>query len=252
MRSSAPVPRFLQVLCGLALCASLTLHLGCSARQALTSAEDVASADAEVLVSTDAGAVARAKESTPRRPVPGSALDRLVISSAELRLETPSPDSVHRAVMSLSLRLGGYVVSSSEERTTIRIPAADFDAALTELSALGRTLSRKVAGQDVTEAYQDLALRIDNAERARERLLTMLQGASGLDATLRLEKEIRRLTTEIELLRGRLEQLEHELKFATLTVETELEPEPDEGGPGFVVAGVVAVGKGIARLFWRW
>ncbi len=206
---------------------------GCSSSSRLTSLEESRAAVAE----------------DSNLPVPGSALDRLVISSARIKLESPTEDSVHRAVISLALTYGGYVVSSTDNKTTIRVAASDFEAMLTEIEAWGRLLSREVEGQDVTEAFKDLTTRLDNAERARQRYLALLAKTRSLEETLRLETEIRRLTMEIELFKGRLNQLEHEIKFATITVETT--PEPSQGGPGILVAGVIGIAKGIKGLIWR-
>src|SRR5207244_6931013 len=71
----------------------------------------------------------------------------------------------------------GFVQSSSTAGTrlrsgglVIRIPASNFERALTDLRALGRVEHQTVEGRDVSAQFVDLAARLRNA-RAEERVL---------------------------------------------------------------------------------
>ncbi len=102
---------------------------------------------------------------------------------------------------------------------TVRVPATDFQAVLDKLPLMGVIRHRQISSQDVTAQFQDITLRLDTALKSRTRLTALLERAEKMEDILRIEAEVRRLTQEIESMKGRLRQLSDQIAFSTITVD---------------------------------
>ena len=173
--------------------------------------------------------------------------DRMIVSSATIRLQSSDPDSVHNRVIDFALSYNGYILSSGEGRTTIRIPAEFFKPVMSDIESLGEVLSKDITGRDVTEEYHDLQTRLDNTEKTRQRYLALLDNAKNLEEILRVERELERLNQTIEQLKGKIERISHIVAYASITVET-VEPE-EPARPGPVSYMFYNLYKGIEWLF---
>lgn len=174
------------------------------------------------------------------------AADRSVIIAAKIQLETLFPDTVHVRVVALASKYNGYVLKAVNTIVIIRIPANNFDSCMADVELLGKVISRHITGQDVTDRYSDHKIRLDNAQKTRERYLALLDRAETIQEVLLLEKELERLNREIELLKGKIHKLEHLVSYATISVDTS---EQVKLGPlGYVFNGLY---KGIKWLFVR-
>ena len=145
--------------------------------------------------------------------------DRKIVLSAKVKMEVASPDSIHGFMVAIAEEYGGYVLSSRDDVISIRIPAVGFYDALSEIGEWGEIVDREIDGQDVTEEYYDLEIRLKNAEATHQRYLSLLDRATSVDEMLKLERELERLSEKIDLLRGKLNRLAHRVDYCTITVE---------------------------------
>lgn len=137
--------------------------------------------------------------------------------------------------------MGGYSSASSMEATTLMVPAAKLEEALTALTTLGQVDHREVRARDVTEARTDLELRLANLRKSRERYLELLSHATNVAETLAVEKELERITLEIERLQAALDQTNHLVAMATVDVQF---ARPVKPGPvGWVFYGLYTAVK---------
>jgi hypothetical protein len=170
--------------------------------------------------------------------------DRMIVSSATIRIKSMEPDSVHNRVIEYALSCNGYILHSGDGKTTVRVPAACFKPAMANFETLGELLSKEITGKDVTEEFHDLQTRLDNAEKTRQRYLALLDKAKNLEEILRVERELERLNQTIEQLKGKIERLSHIVAYSSITVET---TEPTRPGPvGYAFYGLY---QGIKWLF---
>jgi len=128
------------------------------------------------------------------------------------------------AVEKLAKDSGGYLVSREDQRITVRVPTGKFDGTLDKIGKLGDLLHRNVNVQDVTSEYTDTAIRLRNIEVMRDRLEELLKKANKVDDALAVERELQRVTSEIERLKGRLKLLRELISFSTITVEFQPRP----------------------------
>ena len=84
---------------------------------------------------------------------------------------------------------------------------------------LGDVLHREVTVEDVTAQYRDLAIRLKNAEAVRDRLAELLKKAQAVKDALEVERELARVTDDIERMKGRLKLLHELVQFSTITIQ---------------------------------
>lgn len=114
--------------------------------------------------------------------------------------------------------VGGYLSQRQNTTVTVRVPAEHFQALLDKLPLMGVIRHRQISSQDVTAEFNDVTLRLDTAMKSRARLTALLERAEKMEDILRIEKEIRRLTQEIESMKGRLRLLGDQIAYSTITV----------------------------------
>jgi hypothetical protein len=116
----------------------------------------------------------------------------------------------------------------------LRVPAESYTDAVTDLEALGETVTRTRTADDVTDQVVDVEARIETQEASIDRLQQLLDEAGDVTDVLAIETELTRRIAELESLQARLEQLSNLTDLATVTV-TLYPPETvvDEG-TGFV------------------
>lgn len=121
-------------------------------------------------------------------------------------------------VQALAKKLGGYLVRRDDRSITIRVPAAQYTAALGDVAKMGDVLHREETVEDVTEQFFDMKTRLDNARAMRVRLQELLAAAKDVKDALSVEKELARVTETIEMMEGKLKRLRELINFSTITV----------------------------------
>jgi hypothetical protein len=190
----------------------------------------------EAAVATGSDAVAAAKMAqTARPPVPepkaapdGSArpevatdavqIQQLLVYTAQLRMAVFEVAKALNEVEALARSLGGFLAQRTDNEITIRVPVEQFDDAMKGISGKGDVLTRNVQVQDVTEEFLDLSLRLKNARQVRERIVQLLASSKNVEESLAVERELSRLSAEIERIEGRLKYLRDRARYSTITV----------------------------------
>ena len=133
--------------------------------------------------------------------------------------------------------MGGFMLnrngntSSNNVTITVRMPAEQFHAVVKDLGSFGQVINEQLSANDVTKQMFDLELRLETAERSRQRLLDLLKSASKMEEILQIENQVRRLTDEIERMKGELRFLADQVAFSTLTVSFFSNAPPPTPGP---------------------
>jgi hypothetical protein len=121
------------------------------------------------------------------------------------------------AVEKIGREAGGYLSVRLDNAITIRVPRDKFDQAIAAIEKLGDVTHRDIKAEDVTDEFVDLEVRLKNAYAMRTRLQELLAKAQVKDA-LEIERELGRVTEEIERMEGRLKLLKDRIGYSTITV----------------------------------
>ena len=164
--------------------------------------------------------------------------DRSLVRSATLRVTVAGADEVAGvldAAGALAAELGGYVEREGPREAVLRVPDGRLDGALHQLSALGDADRPEVRAQDVTDQAVDLRVRLTNARALQSRLRDLLDRAESVEDVLAVERELARVTTEVERLAGQLQALEDRVAFSTVRLEVREAVRP--GPLGYALVG---------------
>lgn len=125
--------------------------------------------------------------------------------------------------------MGGYLASASNDHVTLRVPSDQLEVAMERMSGgIGHVKRREIVAQDVTDQHLDLSVRITNAQKLQRRLRELIDRAEDVKVILDLERELARVTTELERYEQQMRMLEERISLATLhvTLEDRVTPGP--------------------------
>lgn len=143
----------------------------------------------------------------------------LLIYQAYLGLAVFHVDENLDSIEERSRAFGGYLVARSASSITVRVPAEKFRGMVAEILLMGEVYRRDVSAQDVTAEFTDIQIRLKNALAVRERLVELLARANQVEEALQVEKQLGRLSEEIERMKGRLKLLGELSSYSTISVE---------------------------------
>ena len=142
---------------------------------------------------------------------------RVVAYNAGYQIVVKDGDAAIKRTEEIAADVGGYVQRIIGTRITIRVPIQRYQDAVARVEALGRVTHRELEAIDVTEDYVDLNARLTNAIKVRERLEALLAKAEDVKAAVEVEKELRRVSEEIERLQAKLEIINKRVAFSTIS-----------------------------------
>jgi hypothetical protein len=184
--------------------------------------------DAAADVDTD-GPERDAAAPVPAAPAAARPGERL-IKEGSVTIEVPADGFArgYARVVEAARTLGGSVVASTSSTTedggtagsvTVRVPVERYEDLLLGLGDIGEVRRQDIRTRDVTGEYTDLESRLRHA-RAQERFyLGLLEEAQSVGDAIAVQQQLDGIQQTIEQLQGRLNLLEDQTSFSTLTVE---------------------------------
>jgi hypothetical protein len=165
-----------------------------------------------------------------------SAIERMVVYSANLEIAVEQPESVMQTIIKMAEDAGGFVVNSNLYQTytesgsvpraslTVRVPAGELDSIMDAIKALTPdpeedVISENVSGQDVTAEYTDLESRLRNLEAAEAALVKLMDEAKDPEDVLNIFDELTYYRGEIETVKGRMKYLEESAALSAISVD---------------------------------
>lgn len=146
--------------------------------------------------------------------------DRKIVRNGSLELLVNDVGQSVTKIASVVSQAGGYVEKSTQTNSgghsanmTVRVPAARLDQVTAEVKGVATTVDRESAeARDVTREYVDLDARLRNAQAEEAQYLLILKRATTIKDTLDV-------TEKISDVRGRIEQMQGEMKFLTAQID---------------------------------
>ena len=167
----------------------------------------------------------------PQRKAATPGGDRAVLRNASITLSA-KPNEVEgiadRAIRIVDT-LGGYVEtsevirgnSSASATLTLKLPTADLDKGLAQISKLAHVSSRSQQAQDVTDQREQLEALVRDARADREGLRARLAKATTDKERSRLRALLDRATRRVTARTRDLNQLGAEISYATVDLSIE-------------------------------
>ena len=183
------------------------------------------------------GSVSTQDATTESEGIPFSGQDssvapqaRLIVRTVDMTMEVVDVEATMNSIGGVATQYSGWIVS--EQRSSrhtgwisIRVPTAQLDAAVRNISALGLDVtSLNSSSVDVTEEFFDLQARITNLEQTRTALQRLLEREGDVEDILEVQREVTNVSEQIERLEGRKRYLEQTSATSLINVSLELAP----------------------------
>ncbi len=154
--------------------------------------------------------------------------DRQIIQNGSLSLVVKRAESAIQGVRDVAKRFAGFVDNANIYETgedkkagniTIRVPAEDFDGAMSAIKALAiKVESENVNARDVTQQVVDLDIRLKNMKAEEEQYRTILKKAEKIEDILNVTQRINNVRQRIESLQGQKDYLSRQVDMSTISV----------------------------------
>ncbi|MHC4608107.1 MAG: DUF4349 domain-containing protein [Planctomycetota bacterium] len=138
--------------------------------------------------------------------------NRKIIKTGDMDFEVDSFETAYKRVAEVAAQEKGFISSSSRQklangkvmgRIIIRVPAANFNALMLKLAALGDLKNQSVSAQDVTKQFVDLEARLKGE----------------IKDLLQVEVELGKVREYIESVQGELNYYKNQISLSTLTLD---------------------------------
>jgi hypothetical protein len=145
---------------------------------------------------------------------------RKIVRNGSLELLVNDVAQSITKIGSLVSGAGGYVEKSTQTNSgghsaslTVRVPAPRLDQVMADVKRFATAVDREgVEARDVTREYIDLDARLRNAQAEEAQYLQILKRATTIKDTLDV-------TEKLSDVRGRIEQMQGEMKFLTSQID---------------------------------
>jgi hypothetical protein len=209
--------------------------------------------------------------------------ERKIIKNGNVSLKVTDVQTRMNEVTALAEQSGGYVESSyvdnivqpsmevnqdakiARETTTmianmtIKVPAEKFASSFQTIIAMGKLVNQNSNSSDVTVQYRDIEARVANLKVQEKHLQEIMTKATTVEDTLKVEVELNRVRTEIDIMTGNLKNWDQLVEYSTIYInmtevkEAELEKVDVPGvwqnaKQGFINT-INNIQKGLEKLF---
>lgn len=186
----------------------------------------------------------------PSQPVEGSRSGRMVIRSGNISVNVENVDKATTDIRQMTESSGGFVENSQIDNVTIpgdpiykpeaavkqetqkyanmtvRVPEAKFEGIYNNIKGMGELVSENMSGSDITSEYRDTTARMDNLKIQEQSLQQLMAKANTVDEILKIESELNRVRTDIDINSGNLKRWDNLVQLSTIYIYMrELKPE---------------------------
>ena len=167
--------------------------------------------------------------------------DRMIVYNAELHLTVKRPDSTAKALSIIAKKYNGFAQTAGTSYAVLRVKSESLNQALNDIAKLGKVESKSIIARDETDNYFDTKIRMENARKAREKYLDLMQKAVNVQDMVAIEKELDRLNGEIDQYEGQMKRIENNVSLSTITIYIHERKQP--GPIGYIFVGIYKVVK---------
>ncbi len=161
---------------------------------------------------------------------------RMIRKSASINIQVMDPVQSAEAIIELTEKIGGFVVSSSSTQEhysgdiylpraelTIRVPAERLTETLEFIESQTTDVSKyvsnkKIYGVDITSDYVDTNSRLSSLEKTRDKLYEIMETAQNAEEALEVYNNIADVETEIEIYKGQKKYMEESVALSSIDI----------------------------------
>lgn len=156
-----------------------------------------------------------------------SGYERKITKDAAISIEMNSVDEGYNKILNISKQYNGYIESTSESTSesgqktvniVLKIPADDFEYAISNIKSLGDVKMIRINSSDITEQYYDVQTRIKNLEIQEESLQNLMKKASNISDILQIEDKLNDVQTQIDSYKSQIKLWDSMTDMSTINL----------------------------------
>ena len=192
-----------------------------------------------------------------------------LVKNAGVVIEAKEVIEVYQSILNFAKENGGYEFSqmtnvrenSTVIEAVIKIAPENLDKLIGFAGTMGELISSNVNSEDITDSYYDSKIRLESLRGQLEKYNEFLADAKSIDDVIRVQSQIDRLISEIEILEGRLSKWDKLVAESTVnfTITQKVDPSLKRrdinwnalsfGDMGYLIkSGVVSVLNGLVSV----
>ena len=160
---------------------------------------------------------------TPRAASPSSSPGQSgsIEFFSNLTLRVSSPQSALTRAAGVAYSIGGYVAFSSSTNNSatavLRVPASEYQNALTQVEAIGNVTNFVSTSNDVTIKYTDMNATLQSLLTERDAFVRLLNQSTRLNTTIAIEGYLQGVNAQINSVQSEILQTRRLIDYATIT-----------------------------------
>lgn len=112
----------------------------------------------------------------------------------------------------------GFIFSQNKTSLTFKIPSKYFRKTFSYIKTKGEVDEENIRIIDITDSYYDTKIRLENSENLQKRLIELLKKAQNVSETVEVEKELSRVTQDIETLKAAMRRYQSQIDYSSISV----------------------------------
>jgi Domain of unknown function (DUF4349)/PKD domain len=149
--------------------------------------------------------------------------------SSQLSLTSAAPEQTAASVVALAYSVGGYVAYQSTFQSSanvvIRVPAADYQQVLGQVSSMGKIVSITSNSNDVSVQYTDLNASLASLTTEQGALLRLLNASTSINSTLAIESQLQGVDAQVNEVESQILQTRTLISYSTIDVTINESPQ---------------------------
>jgi hypothetical protein len=167
---------------------------------------------------------------------------RKIIKNGNVSLKATDVQNKMQEITALAENSGGYVESSYVDNIvqptmeanqnakvaietttmianmTIKVPAEKFEGSFQTIIGMGKLVNQNSNSNDITSQYKDIEARVVNLKVQEKHLQEIMTKATNVEDTLKVEVELNRVRTEIDIMTGNLKNWDQLVEYSTIYI----------------------------------
>ena len=173
-------------------------------------------------------------------------MPRKITMSANIEVEVDKINDAQKELDNLIKSFSGHIENARLSEgghyyANIKVPSDKLEATLDAIANLGEKTSQSINKRDITERFTNNEERLKNLKLFREKMKTLLNRISNIEEILRIERELNRVQTEIDMIERNLKNMQGSVDMSPIDVT--LEEKTIYGPLGYVANGIWWVTK---------
>ncbi|MEA4912231.1 MAG: DUF4349 domain-containing protein [Oscillospiraceae bacterium] len=165
-----------------------------------------------------------------------AAYGQKIIYTTDMYIETKEFEDSYSALLAAVEQADGYVAaknlsggytspsgyySARSADLTLKIPAENYDAFLTEGASFGNVTSQRDTSEDITSSYIDTQARLDSLNAQKEQLMALLSKAQTVEDIITIQDKLSDVIYQIESYTATLKTYDDLVAYCTVTIYLE-------------------------------